>query len=539
MARGLLARTAHLGRGHLSQLTDFVKVALLGTQREPLPEIDSDRPFAGLLKQLPKSTPEQTLLSRLAVISLYEQMGQQSGPLPSTLPPRFQLAEEKSSCTRAAGRHLAIMIEGHYQEALPEFLTALNEARQRLPEQFLPNLLDRAAKLATLRPLLLPGLGQVGRWLAGQNPTWLYAAPELDTWDGLTQQWRDDSPAMRQTLLRQLRYIEPAKGRQLLSSTWKTETPASRALLIKILEIGLSMADEPFLETALDDRSLVVRRKAAELLAGLPTSRLCQRMTKNTSGLLSWDPRQNQPIIVNFPRQLSPQMLRDGVSIPNTKNLAHARATQIIEMVAALPLQVWTEAWPVEPPAIIEAALESRWPTTLMRGFSLAAERQKNPVWAKALLLRDGFTITTIRLLPLLTPLDFEAVVQQLSPATPTLSKDAILLKVLQKWPHPWSDTVVELWLSHLIRHVEQDTQAKTPEPTLRATLRHFAKRCPPALAEAVAGQWQSISKGDSIWAVPVQETIAMLKFRRAMLAEIKALTPVAGATPLSQIGKG
>lgn len=511
----------------MSQLAQFVKVALLGTQRAAVPELAPESPLAGKLPIQPNADPESKLLDVAAAISLYEQVGQRVGQISAPPLAGAGPTDPWPACGPAPARRLAEIIDGRFQELLPEFLTALAQAQQRVPPQFLPNLLDRAAKLASLRPLLLPVLGQSGRWLAAQNPNWAYAAPEIDTWEGLTGHWREAGPAMRQTLLRQLRYLDPDRGRQLLESGWKTEAPASRALLIKTLEIGLTLADEPFLETALDDRSLVVRRKAAELLACLPTSRLCRRMTTNAGHLLRWDPAQPQPIAVDFPHQLNAQMLRDGVSLPQTKNLAQARSIQIVDMLGAVPLDHWTTKWDASPARIVASALDGRWPRTLIQGFTRAAERQNHSAWAETLLRQDNFTASTIRLVSVLAPAAFAGLVQEMSPQTARLDKDSILLKLFQKWPYPWSETTVEIWLAHLRRHIEQDSAAKTPEPTLRTTLRQFGKLCPPALVNPVAETLRPITTGGSVWASPVQEMVWLLKFRQAMLAEIKDVSQI------------
>jgi len=49
---------------------------------------------------------------------------------------------------------------------------------------------------------------------------------------------------------------------------------------------GLSLADEPLLEAALDERDAGVRGWAAHLLARLPGSALGQRMARRAAGCL-------------------------------------------------------------------------------------------------------------------------------------------------------------------------------------------------------------------------------------------------------------
>ena len=60
-------------------------------------------------------------------------------------------------------------------------------------------------------------------------------------------------------------------------------------MFLSVLADGLSLADEPLLEAALDDRAAEVRSWAAYLLARLPGSALGQRMAERALGCLRLD----------------------------------------------------------------------------------------------------------------------------------------------------------------------------------------------------------------------------------------------------------
>ncbi|MCB0153959.1 MAG: hypothetical protein KDF65_04115, partial [Anaerolineae bacterium] len=68
----------------MSQLAQFVKVALLGTQRAAVPDLAPESPLAGKLPIPPNTDPESKLLDVAAAISLYEQVGQQVGQISAT-----------------------------------------------------------------------------------------------------------------------------------------------------------------------------------------------------------------------------------------------------------------------------------------------------------------------------------------------------------------------------------------------------------------------------------------------------------------------
>jgi len=369
--------------------------------------------------------------------------------------------------------------------------------------------------------MLLPVIGKTGRWLAGQNPAWAYAAPEVDTWPGIREQWRTNNPVRRQMLLRQLRHTHPKLGRQLLESIWKAENPATRASLIKLLETGLSMADEPFLEMALDDRNNTVRHKAAELLTFLPESRLCRRMIDNTKGTLRWTPRLAHGITVFFPATIPPILVRDGVLPRPTGDVSRIRSAQLTEMVRAIPLDHWTTTWQATPEAIVQAVQTSRWPRTLSKALTTAAERQQNVAWARALLAADEYGVNTQRLVSLLPAAEFEQVLAQLNTRVQRL-KESQFMTVLRRWPHPWSEATGQQWINFMAKHVTQeDVEANNPETAFRAPFKQFARLCPPTLADTAARAWLALATSESKWRLLLQDFVAILKFREAMLAEL------------------
>ncbi|MEM7346907.1 MAG: DUF5691 domain-containing protein [Chloroflexota bacterium] len=497
----------------------LVKIALLGTQRAALPKIAADTPLGQLIAQLDQTNSEHQLLSLAGALSLQEQVGQQPAQESKTefsLPPT---SSNPPTCSEQHSRQLGAMLGGRYQELLSQFLKLLSEHNLRVPEMYLPNLLEKGAKSIIMRPHILPVLGATGRWLAAQNPAWAYAAPEIDTWDGAFNLWQISKGAAQHSLLRQLRLTDPERGRQILESTWKSETPATRSSLIKALQIGLSIDDEPFLEMALDDRHQTVRQKAAEYLTYLPESRLCQRMIHYTRRVLNWTPENKHQITVLFPRVVNPQMVRDGVQIRQQQNSARARSLQLVELVSAVPLSHWEETWQTNPESIVKAVQTSRWPRTLTRAFTVAAERQGNAAWATALLAGDDYSTNTIRLVAILSPSEFETLIHTLSQDPQPLTRDSNLLKVLRRWPDPWSETVAQIWLDYLAQYLQNSVETKGADPTLRTMFRQFGKFCPPYLTDTIIETLLPITDVGNVWRASVLDLVAILRFRQTMLA--------------------
>lgn len=506
----------------MTLLDELARSALLGTQRVDAPRLSADEsPLGHFLTTLNPEQPEALLLNAAGALSIYEQIGRTPRRLvtakshPNRRPPATAL----DSCSSQAAASLSIMLSGNFLELLPEFLTALAAAQQCIPPLYLPTLLDHGTRNASTRSAILPVLDECGRWLAGQNADWRWAAPGAESWDGTLELWKTDKAQNRQTLLRQQRVDNPALGLRLLQSTWKAEDPTRRAGLIGMLETGLSMGDEPFLEIALDDRIHAVRKKAAELLASLPQSRLCRRMVQNTAQLFHWEPQTDEQIRLTFPEEFDPAIYRDGVLKRPGKDLARIRSHQLIEIMGAIPLNHWTESWDAAPEEIIKASATSKWPGSLLRGLALAAERQRRDDWATLLLTADGFSLNTLRLIPILPLHTFETVAQALNAQLfqdEPITKESTLVKVLRKWPAAWPMPLVQIWLERLSTYTAQDTESKTPDVIIRSTLRQMARQVAPHHIPATIHKLRPLVQ-ENIWRPAVLEALSILNFRKHM----------------------
>ena len=342
-----------------------------------------------------------------------------------------------------ASRLLAAMLDGRHGDLLREYLLLLHQKNGRVPEVYLPALLTRGAKLFSLRPYILSVLGEPGRWLATQNEAWHYASPVAGEWAGMLAEWRTKVMSARQGILFQARYSDPEAGLALLESSWKSEGVAASVWIIRGLAVGLSLTDEPFLERALDNRNATVRLKAAELLASLPDSRLCQRMTQNSAGVLRY--RAGAGRFDIHLKEPSAEMARDGVVGRNWRDAARVRSAQLSDIVGAVPLDVWTGRWNLTPQEVVSAAKASRWHAALLKGFALAALRQRHANFSEALLKADHIGVNTIKLVPQLPPASHMRLVKHFS--TEELGKTNPLAKLYSRWAGGWSPELAELWL--------------------------------------------------------------------------------------------
>ncbi len=492
---------------------ELVTCALLGTERQA-PSVAGDEGALGqLLDRLDEEDREGVLLRAAGIMALWRQAGRQLADDPQPLPPPCE-PDTTPDCGRLAHRHLALLLQGHDSELLPEWLEALGAAGRRAPEECLPALLDVGAKQTVLRPALLPVLGRRGRWLARHHPAWGYAVETTDE-----TVWQTGRFEERLALLRQLRATRPECGRELLVATWSEEQVRHRREFIQALAIGLNPADEPFLETVLDDRNGEVAHAAADLLARLPESRLSREMTARalrrvrlqSAGLLKRLKRDR--LEADLPED-EPALRRDGIADPPSKVKLGEKAWRLSQIVGAAPPAIWSREWRRTPAEILAASRDCEWRQALLDGWVLAAQRHRDPDWAEALLpLHPDHATLTAALAEVLPPGRFEAYLLALLRESSGGGR-ATALVVLSHVERPWSVELGRAVLEQVRRRIGEDKQ---PDWWLANALRGFARWLPPEFSEEAAAGWPTESEQWPQWENAVNEFLDRLRFRRAM----------------------
>lgn len=491
-------------------LNQLANTALLGTQRMGLPSLPATSPVKGVLEKLSDTSAESKLLSLAGTLSLYEQAGVTALKLKRVVDDRP--LQDVPRCPADASKYLARMLEGQHSELLPEFLTVLAKTGYRVPEETLPLLLDRAKNVYHLRAPLMAVLGETGKWLVRQNPAWYFAAPL--TFESANVDWTSNVMLARQGIVKQARAYNPTLGLELIQSTWKNESPTDRTWIIKALLTHLSLADEPFLETALDDRSFTVRKIAAELLSTLPESRLSKRMTAIAKTMFE---ARDDELFVEFP-EVTPQLMRDGVGRPLWSDAEKVLASQLNDIAGLLPLSFWTTAFVLTPCEIIQMMRASIWVKPLLGGLANAIERQANDEWALALFLTEGYTAQTLKVLSALHLQSAEGFIRHLDEklTDDMLRNDNAFLKVLSRCLQPWSESMCEIFLKRLELHLNQ-SESKAPDITLESTLKTLARHCPQMFIARASEKLTDLSRYDLMKKGCI-EPLLILDFRKRIL---------------------
>jgi hypothetical protein len=265
-------------------------------------------------------------------------------------------------------------------ELLAEWLAAAAAAGRRLPPELVPALLDAGRRHHQLRPLIAAVAGPLAGWLATQRQDWSYAssaAPPVESIVDDHEAWELGSIRQRVSYLRRLRRRDPDRARELLESAWEAEPPEHRLVLLPAIGIGLSPADEPLLERALDDRRRQVRDLALEQLAQLPDSRYARRMAARAAECVQL--AGSVRIAVRPPAACDRSMRRDGIAARPPAGTGE-RAWWLEEILARTPLRVWPA-----PREFLARALAEQWAPTVRRGLARAAASQRDGAWATAL----------------------------------------------------------------------------------------------------------------------------------------------------------
>jgi hypothetical protein len=522
---------------------DILTTAIVGVERRPFLVPHSDGALGALLARIDQADREGALLAAAGAVALYCQAGRLPTSVAAPDGPACPL-DERRACGPRATQRLATLLDGNQRALLPEWLAALDAAGLRVAEALLPELLELGRRQTSLREAILPVLGRRGRWLAAQNSDWSYASFEFRVLSSelgdeqlktqhskLKTEWETDTNANRLALLKQLRLSEPAIARELVSATWASEKADDRAAFLEAYAVGLRMDDEPFLESALDDRSKEVRRAAAALLARLPESRLAARMLERVQPLLAWvggvKPRMlglraGQParIDVTLPSACDKAMIRDCVEPkpPADRKGLGEKAWWLFQMLSAVPPATWSQRWGVAPADLLLAAAAGEWNELLLDSWAAATLTFADTVWAESLLRVQPRYAELIGALPAERQ---EALLLHILRADCTPLHQHPVLGLLRQTRHVWSPELTRAVLRALSQHMRKWRDSYDYQ--LRGALtEEFALRMPPNLIDEIGAAWPDDQAARQRWEGVIDRLLITLQFRRDMLEELR-----------------
>ena len=507
---------------------DLLTTALIGTERRALSLDNLPEAFRDLAAQLEGNDAqphdaERSVLSLAGALTLHRRVGQ-TAPLDTTSLLDPCDLDDLPPCSPRAGLLLQqILGLSRYAPLLPEWIALAAGRGQRVSEEYLPRFLT-ALNRSTLPDHFYNVLGKRGRWLAQQNEAWAYAVlPQTDV------EWESASLSARAEYLRRLRASNPAHARELVESVWKSENAETRGLFLQTLKIGLSLADEPLLETALDARASSVRPQAASVLTNLDGSAYQQRMIQRANALihLHWQKTlfgKELAIDLTLPQGCDESMVRDGIDPnPSTDSLLDTRSYWLYRIALVLPLSYWLNGdWSADDLIRAFSALEQNITRTYLESALIhVLQRDRSDSLAQALLENSrmlvGMKATALRAA---SPQLFEHYVLHALDLERNPGNDGEIFTVLNlsNLPYTWSPAVTRALLNALSRWLPHQSTSKVIE--VAAFIPTYVLKMAPAYADNLGALAIVDSKAKALWSNVVRKNAAMLEFRQSMHKE-------------------
>ena len=505
-----------------------VNAALLGTDRAPLIAPTSDGALGHAYDTLARVDADaaSNLLRVAAAASAYQRCGRTPSRTQEA-PPSPCPRDERPTCTPAAAALLRRILQGEHESLLRTWLVLATRHDVRAPADTLPAVLELARQDAKLRPLIRTAGGTRATWLATLNEDWAFAISG-DSPEALVSTWETGTGLARMEAFQRLRQLDPARARTLLESSWLQEDPTNRAFFVAMLAHGLSPADEPFLERALDDRRKEVRQQAAGLLGRLASSALMVRMLDRARQLVTLGKStilQRPRIDVTPPGEADASMVRDGINPkPPAGTGVGEKAWLLAQIIGAVPPSTWSAAWSIEPDRLIRAADGHEWREPLIAGWLIATERFHDATWARA--LWDNEAVARIEPKWGAPPLEHvftraasaEVVDTELRREV-SARHDALrgthrTVIALLGLPNEWSDGLARTVAMRLKDYAGGDRVSFTGEFGMRALLERCAHAVPVSAAAAFLDGWPDQSEVWSTWAAAVDTLSSVLRFR-------------------------
>jgi hypothetical protein len=371
------------------------------------------------------------LLREAAILGLRARAGHNPYQSNSVMPecPPDQVPVVSSACAATLHRLLA-----DADGALIEEWAQLAAAKvRRVPDAIVPALLDWWTNQPRASQEVRRVMGARAEWLCSLNPAWR-KKPGVGTLPAdVDAAWQTGSIPDRIGLLMTVRQLEPATAERLLRATWTHDAADDRKKFVEKYEIGLSMADEPFLEWALDDRSKQVRGAASTLLSRLPGSRLSARMLDLVASMFTVElekkgffRRAMEKVAIEPPREWDTTWERDGLE-EKPQGAVGKRAWWMQQVIARSSPAALAMRTGLSPERLIEAVAASDYAMPGLIGLGAAAALLKDESWC-VLLVKHHMTDKKS------TPDEVEPLWRALAPA----SRETLLIEIIRKGHFDW-----------------------------------------------------------------------------------------------------
>lgn len=499
---------------------ELVKTALLGTERSTLSKqtlqtlaangIDIDEEPAKVILQAAAFYGQQRKVG--FVLPTYS--GELPAPIKNT---NVQICSYKSS------RHLALILKGDYELALPEFIHHLTINKKQLPPESLPKLLNDYKKQAEFRDKLLPVLGERGSWLIQQNPGWAIFLPQTNI-----AIWETGKKSERLSLLQYLRQTQADKALNLLQSTWQEEIVKDKVDFLKTFYIGISKSDEAFLEKCTNDKRKSVRTEAVKLLAKIPDSALVERMYQRVITCFSF---KKGLLSIQLPDELDEEAVKDGINPTLQMYSGGLKASRLGQMIAKIPPQRWETYFNENASTCLQIFVHSPWSAVILQALIEASISFPTSSWIKTLVQywvkEDDLDIwehSVLKKFIAIIPNEVfnEVIRPYLKYHTGLLDEQSAVSQLLRAGEHQWSDEVTILLVKNFQNWLNNTNDYYWNNMQYKQLFLTGAYRCRPDLYNKLSLDWNFSKRIAQNFQHEVERFLRTLLFRKNMMAELQ-----------------
>lgn len=313
-------------------------------------------------------------------------------------PAAVQALRQILAAGRARNPGELIEIEEHTRDPaqlLPEWLALARMTGVAVPPELLPEMLELGRRHVEARDAIAEAAGARGQRLASTNVAWAYAAaPPADP----ASAWEAGTAESRLRILRHLRRTDPTAALPLLRSTWAEHERDDRVAFLDTLETGLSLDDEPFLESILDEpivepdpdepaiwdsrpKPREVRPTVVDLLGKLPGSRLVTRTFARLVPLLALHDPHGERVRIK---------VRQRETEEDEELRRYGLTPWMDSMLSVVPPALWSAHWARGYAELLQAARDIGDDDLVIRGWTHAALRVRDGEFAEARLRMPG-----------------------------------------------------------------------------------------------------------------------------------------------------
>ena len=494
----------------------LVQLALLGTERSTLsPKLRQ------ALEEVGINTHQEITKVLVAAIAYYGPL-QKAGWQPQLWTEKRLPTSPKETDTvysSQSAAHLQKVLHS-YPQLLPEYAANLRKHHKCFPTEALPTLFDKCVNNEALWINVKDSIGERGKWLLSLNPAWKTLQVPTTT----AAAWKLGTKEERVAILKHLRNTAATKGLALLRSTWDKDGLAEKTSLLKCLQTGLTIADEPFLEECLDFPRKGIRLLAASFLAKLPNSQLQQHLQTVLANLISVD-KKTGSFVVDLPTSDNIHLIRDGIN-PKQKGVsANPKVNMLAQMIQLVAPAFWEKHLAASPIQIIQLFAESDRSMLLGNALVQSTMLHQNESWMAAILgfwlkqfhTKAGQALQMEAILKAMPNSLFNQLLFEKLKASQVLpTEQSPILRLLLLDDQQWDKRIAILFMTQLRDWIGKNATFSYTGPLYRTILRDKAAyTIDPLLHPEISTFWYKEQRNWAGWETDIQVFLNILSFRK------------------------